>query len=81
MSCGKVNYDGQQLCLAHSNRIQDGKGRGLKSHDDKGAIVCNDCHNLIDGRTGKLSRYESQAMHESAHKKTLEWWRANGYLC
>jgi len=47
MNCGKVNYDGQQLCLAHSNRIQDGKGRGLKSHDEKGAIVCNDKATLV----------------------------------
>ncbi len=81
MSCGKVNYDGHQLCLAHSNRNQDGKGRGLKSHDEKGAIVCNDCHNLIDGKTGKLSRYEAQAMHISAHEKTLQWWLQKGYLC
>lgn len=80
MSCGKLNYDGHQLCLAHSNRIQDGKGRGLKSHDEKGAIVCNDCHNLIDGRTGKLTRHEAQAMHTAAHEKTVIWWHENDYL-
>ena len=80
MSCGKLNYDGHQLCLAHSNRIQDGKGRGIKSHDQKGAIVCDACHGLIDGRTGKLDRYQMQAMHESAHVKTLKWWLLDGYL-
>lgn len=80
MSCGKVNYDGHQLCLAHSNRLQDGKGRGLKSHDEKGAITCAHCHDLIDMRTGRLSREEAQAMHEAAHEKTVAWWQQNGYL-
>ena len=80
MSCGKINYDGHQLCLAHSNRIQDGKGRGMKSHDQKGAIVCDACHSLIDGRTGKLSREQMQAMHEAAHVKTVKFWILNGYL-
>lgn len=78
MSCGLENPNGDLLCLAHSNRIRDGKGRGLKSHDELGAILCANCHRLVDLI---LPRYEAQAMHTSAHEKTLQWWLANGYLC
>lgn len=80
MSCGKPNPNGDLLCLAHSNKISDGKGMGKKSDDSAGAIVCNDCHNLIDGRTGKGSREIRHAMHKRAHENTIGWWKQEGYI-
>lgn len=80
MACGMLNPDGNLLCLAHSNRIADGKGIGIKSRDDKGAIVCDTCHSLIDGRINTYSRVERQEMHQRAHVKTIDWWGSEGYL-
>jgi hypothetical protein len=81
MSCGLENPDGNLLCLAHSNRLQDGKGMGLKSKDEAGAICCDRCHSLIDGRTkAGLDRLQRQDMHEQANRRTVAWWRKNGYL-
>lgn len=76
--CNAYNYDGQQLCLAHSNRLQDGKGKGLKARDDKGAILCAKCHSFVDG--GGTSREAMQNLHEYAHLRTMAWWKAEGYL-
>ena len=36
-----------QVVLAHSNRLQDGKGMSLKAHDVP-CFVCGACHRLID---------------------------------
>lgn len=96
MGCGLQNPNGDRLCLAHSNRLQDGKGRGLKARDDKGAILCHSCHDFVDGRptafimvppnfTFYPAAPESQRdcrekYHEYAHLKTLEWWQSEGYL-
>lgn len=81
MGCNAYNYDGQQLCLAHSNRLQDGKGRGIKATDESGAILCANCHDFVDGRIySTMSRTVKQEFHRSAHEKTLAWWKAEGYL-
>ena len=80
MACGLQNPDGDRLCLAHSNRLRDGKGMGLKSRDEAGAIVCDTCHGLIDGRINTYGRTERQEMHARAHEKTNEWWVKEGYL-
>ena len=78
--CYRPNPDGNLLCLAHSNRLQDGKGMGLKGRDEMGAICCQQCHDLIDGRTGKLTREQAQDMHCTAHIRTLAWWRKEGLV-
>lgn len=81
MSCGLENPNGNMLCLAHSNRIADGKGMGIKSKDEAGAICCDACHSLIDGRTNAgMDRFQRQDMHEQANRRTVAWWRKNGYL-
>ena len=38
MSCGLENPNGDLLCLAHSNRLEDGRGYGHKSNDLFGAF-------------------------------------------
>lgn len=78
--CWKPNPNGDLLCLAHSNRQQDGKGRGIKATDESGAILCQRCHDLVDGRMWNWTREEMQAYHHKAHLKTLDWWRKEGYL-
>ncbi|MEW5709809.1 MAG: nuclease domain-containing protein [Pseudomonadota bacterium] len=78
--CGRGNDDGRQLCLAHSNELAVGRGASHKSHDILGAIVCMDCHDLIDGRWGALTEEERRAMYRKAHMRTLAWWVEAGYL-
>lgn len=81
MGCSKPNHDGHQLCLAHSNSLSDGKGRGLKAIDSQGsAILCNDCHNYADGRGEKATRAEMQDFHYSAHCRTRLWWIKMGLV-
>lgn len=80
MACGLQNPNGDMLCLAHSNELRHGKGMGKKSEDSKGAILCKECHDYVDGRIGKLSREIKQAVHTDANLKTVEWWKKEGYL-
>lgn len=78
--CGIANPNRDILCLAHSNRLQDGKGRGIKATDATGAILCQLCHDTIDGRNGQITRERAQALHQEAHLKTLAWWRKIGII-
>lgn len=80
MGCGLENNCGTLLCLAHSNRLIDGKGRGIKATDASGAILCDTCHSLVDGRAGNLTREQSQAFHQRAHQKTHAWWVKEGLV-
>lgn len=80
MYCLRPNPDGNLLCLAHANTQASGKGMGIKGRDEEGAILCMTCHDLTDGRIGKLTREQAQDIHCQAHIKTLAWWRKEGYL-
>jgi hypothetical protein len=46
VSCGNL-----ECCWCHSNEIQHGKGKGLKSNDLFGFYGCLHCHNWYDGRS------------------------------
>lgn len=49
--------------------------------DEAGAICCDGCHSLIDGRTNVgMDRLQRQGMHEQANRRTMAWWRKKGYL-
>jgi hypothetical protein len=74
MGCGLENPTRNMLCLAHSNRLIDGKGRGLKAIDSTGAILCDTCHGLVDGRAGNWTREKKREYHQKAAKKTMAWW-------
>lgn len=79
--CGNPNdSEGTRLCLAHSNELRHGRGASFKSSDVFGAILCMDCHDLVDGRKGKLSLDEKRQMHRFAHDRTLAWWIDNDYV-
>ena len=80
MSCGLENPNGDLLCLAHSNALADGRGIGHKTPDIWGAIVCKQCHDWIDGRSGGFSLREKRARHKGAWVQTIRWWIEQGYV-
>ena len=45
-----------QVVGAHSNRIADGKGQGIKAHDLL-AYVCDTCHAELDGPGDRQARH------------------------
>jgi hypothetical protein len=56
--------------VAHSNQLQDGKGRGIKSYPWRVAALCVECHTELD--QGKnLSKVERREMWEVAHRRTI----------
>lgn len=55
--CGLSN---DTTVAAHGNWLVFGKGKGLKSHDWAVAYLCMHCHDLVDGRAGKLSKQAQQ---------------------
>ncbi len=52
--CGAHNEG--QVVGAHSNRLIDGKGTGIKSHDLV-AYICGKCHAEIDGEGERSERH------------------------
>jgi len=81
MGCGMENPNRDLLCLAHSNRLSDGKGRGIKAPDITGAILCQRCHTYTDlGDDSSPDRAAMQHYHNQAHTKTLEWWLKVGLI-
>lgn len=47
---GICNGDPATTVLCHSNRLEDGKGMGLKAPDTAAAFGCSACHDVLDGR-------------------------------
>lgn len=47
---GVCNRDPTTTVLAHSNRLADGKGMGLKAPDTAACFACHACHDVLDGR-------------------------------
>jgi hypothetical protein len=80
MYCGLQNPNSDLLCLAHSNRLQDGKGKGMKSLDIMGAILCSRCHDIVDGRINGFSRQMMQYIHSVAAASTRKWWLENNFI-
>ena len=78
MRCGLGNPNGDLLCLAHSNQLSDGKGRGFKSVDSAGAILCAACHAFVDG--AGPNRETMQGAHLIAHERTVIWWKWKGLI-
>jgi hypothetical protein len=83
--CYRSNVIGEDgrgvlLVLAHSNELEQGRGAYFKSSDIHGGILCPDCHDLADGRKGKLPKAEKHEIIRVANSRTLDWWFENGYL-
>lgn len=77
MGCGLENPNGDLLCLAHSNSLQDGRGAYHKSNDLYGAYLCQRCHDLVDGRAMLASKEAKREYHHAAWLKTVRWWIDN----
>jgi hypothetical protein len=43
------NGDRATTVWCHSNRLEDGKGMGLKARDEEGCYGCSTCHAFLDG--------------------------------
>jgi hypothetical protein len=70
LECQHCGTEDGSVCAAHSNSLQDGKGRGWKSSDAAVAALCFRCHMEID--QGKnLSREERRDRWLAAHISTI----------
>ncbi len=50
MPLGVCNRDPATTVLCHSNRLEHGKGMGLKTPDSAACFGCSNCHDVLDGR-------------------------------
>jgi hypothetical protein len=64
----------------HSNRAAQGKGLGIKAPDYYVAWLCQHCHDLYDGRIGRLTREECDKLWMRAHMRTVEQWFAQDII-
>lgn len=74
MGCEKPNHDRQQICLAHSNALADGRGKDYKTPDILGALLCAECHDCVDGRRGGWEKDRKRDFHRQAWARTVRWW-------
>lgn len=56
--CGAVGT----TVACHANSVALGKGTGIKAPDYFTAHFCQGCHDLYDGRKGKLTKEEKRDM-------------------
>lgn len=70
MICGSVGT----TIAAHANSVALGKGTGIKAPDFYTAWMCQVCHDLYDGRRGKLTRAEKEEMWVTAYLRTVKRW-------
>lgn len=73
MGCDTPNHDRQQLCLAHSNALEDGRGAFHRTPDLFGAFLCGPCHDRVDGRSGGWTKAAKRDYHHRAWIKTMRW--------
>lgn len=65
---------------AHSNSQEHGRGMGHKAPDYYVAYVCQRCHDLIDGRSGGLSKDEKRELWLRAFVRTVSLWFERGIV-
>lgn len=65
---------------AHANSVALGKGTGIKVPDYFTAWLCQTCHDLYDGRVGKLSKQEKEEFWVRAFLKTVAQWFIQGIV-
>ncbi|EOY5688468.1 DUF1364 domain-containing protein [Salmonella enterica subsp. enterica] len=78
---GHCNFNPETSVLAHY-RLAGTCGASCKPDDMQGAIACNGCHDVIDGRvkTTEYSYEELRLMHAEGVFRTLEIWRREGFI-
>lgn len=70
---GICNYNINTTVWAHSNRIDDGKGMGIKARDEEGCYACSACHEWLDhgwARDKTMTFNLVQEFFDSARKKS-----------
>lgn len=77
--CVLCGSEGETVA-AHANSVALGKGMGIKAPDFYTAWVCRDHHDLIDGRTGSLTKDEKTALWTEAYLKTVAAWFTQGVV-
>lgn len=78
---GICNRDPATTVLCHSNRLEDGKGIGLKTPDTEACFGCSDCHDVLDGRRplpGWLTRQQLEDTFDRARAITQEQLKQEG---
>jgi len=66
------------VVAAHSNRLADGKGMGIKAHDYRVAFLCMNCHAYVD-QSG-VDREKKYQDWRDAHYETIGWLFESGAL-
>lgn len=78
---GICNRDPATTVLCHSNRLEDGKGIGLKAPDTEACFGCSDCHDVLDGRRplpGWMTREQLEDTFDRARAITQEQLKQEG---
>jgi hypothetical protein len=60
------------VSAAHANSVALGKGTGIKVGDQLTAWLCRPCHDLVDGRAGRLSHDERELIWLQAFAHTVK---------
>jgi hypothetical protein len=69
--------EGSTTVAAHSNLMEHGKGKGLKSQDCFTVWACHRCHSLFD-QGGSFTRQEKRDIFYAALLRQIEEWRKIG---
>ena len=78
---GVCNRDPATTVLCHSNRLEHGKGIGLKAPDSAACFGCSDCHDVLDGRRplpGWMTREQLEDTFDRATVITQEQLKQEG---
>jgi len=78
---GVCNRDPATTVLCHSNRLEHGKGIGLKAPDSAACFGCSDCHDVLDGRRplpGWMTRQQLEDAFDRARAITQEQLKQEG---
>lgn len=78
---GVCNRDPATTVLCHSNRLEHGKGIGLKAPDSAACFGCSDCHDVLDGRRplpGWMTRQQLEDTFDRARTITQEQLKLEG---
>lgn len=78
--CAYCEDDRGTTVSAHRNSVAHGKGWGIKCPDFLVADLCEACHALYDGRAGKLTKSEKDALWMTAYLRTVTRWFTTGVV-
>ncbi|EEJ5117684.1 DUF1364 family protein [Salmonella enterica] len=79
---GTVTAGGNKFATVSAFLAKHYGGTACKPDDMQGAIACNGCHDVIDGRvkTIEYTYEELRLMHAEGVFRTLEIWRREGFI-